>query len=91
MEDDLKKIKFEDDTKKKENNLKKEIKKREDDLKKKKKEDDLKKIIYSQFLLNLGPNLSCGWLSSLSFFLFFCCCLKQIDFHQKFKISDLGF
>jgi hypothetical protein len=43
----------------------------EDDLKKIKMEDDLKKIkkkIFSQFLLNLGANLSWDWLSSLRFY-----------------------
>ena len=48
----------------------------EDDLKKKwkttskklKMEDDLKQN-FSQILLNLGANLSWGWLSSLRFFL----------------------
>ena len=63
MEDDLKKRR-----KKKEDDLKKRRRKMEDDLKKRrrKKEDDLKKAI-SQFLLNLGANLSWGWLSSLRF------------------------
>ena len=44
--------------------------KNEDDLKKikNKNEDDLKKKIFSWFLLNLGANLSWGWLSSLRFF-----------------------
>ena len=40
--------------------------KMEDDLKK--KEDDKKNKNFSWFLLNLGANLSWGWLSSLRFF-----------------------
>ena len=43
------------------NNLKKNLKKNEDNLKEK-NEDNLKKIIFSWFLLNLGVNLSLGWL-----------------------------
>ena len=36
-----------------------------------KNEDDLKKFkICSQFLLNLGANLSWGWLSSLRLFMY---------------------
>ena len=37
----------------------------------KKNEDDLKKNkIFSKFLLNLGANLSWGWLSSLRFLIY---------------------
>ena len=44
----------------------------EDDLKKEgKKKTTSKKIICSWFLLNLGANLSWGWLSSLRFFWLF--------------------
>ena len=36
--------------------------------KKIKNEDNIKKKFFSQFLLNLGANLSWDWLSSLRFF-----------------------
>ena len=49
--------------------------KNEDDLKK-----NEKKIIFSRFLLNLGANLSWGWLSSLRcFFGFFFRSILDID------------
>jgi hypothetical protein len=55
-------MKMEDNHKKKDNN--KKTKKMEDDIKKRRPE---RYKICSQFLLNLGANLSSGWLSSLRF------------------------
>ena len=65
MEEDFKQKNF---TKKMED----EPKKMEDDLKKirRKKGRRLQKNNFSKFLLNLGPNLSWGWLSSLRFLLY---------------------
>ena len=86
MEDDLRKNKkMEDDLKKILKKWRRPLKKNEDDPKKKmgKNEDDLKKNekwrrpkkklkkIFSRFLLDLGANLSWGWLSSLRFLLLF--------------------
>ena len=58
--------------------------------KNKKNKDDLKKKTFSQFLLNLGANLSWGWLSSLRFFLIFIMICAIFEVLSSFQTLEIG-